>query len=94
MCLHLNGQSLPIAQLGPDFLILRDSFEHPPSNAEITLTVDNHEERWPVHLPQGLRTEQKKTVVTTLSRIAGASSEAKQSIEGASHSRNAAQTSP
>jgi len=63
MRLLLNGCSLPIAQLGPDFLILREPAECPPSKAEITLTVDGKEERWPVRLPEGIQPDHTRIPV-------------------------------
>ncbi|HTG42949.1 MAG TPA: hypothetical protein VK633_00335 [Verrucomicrobiae bacterium] len=54
MRLMLNGWSLPVAQLGPDFLILHEAIEHPPAKAEMSLIVDGHEERWVIRLPKGL----------------------------------------
>lgn len=54
MTLRVNGKLLDIAQMGPDFLILRQTVSHPPSDAEVTLVVDGHEERWNVRLPDGL----------------------------------------
>ena len=54
MHLRLNGRDLPIAQLGPDFLILRQAVAHPPANAEIFMSIDGNERHWPVHLRDGL----------------------------------------
>jgi hypothetical protein len=64
MRLLANGRSYRIAQLGPDFLILRDKVDSPPTEGEITLNVDGHEESWRVHLPDGLTPMQTKTPVT------------------------------
>ena len=55
MRLLLNGWSVPVAQLGPDFLILHEASEHPPADAEMSLTVDGHEERWRIRLPRGFQ---------------------------------------
>jgi hypothetical protein len=33
MRLLLDDKSLPIAQMGPDFIILKETAEHPPSDA-------------------------------------------------------------
>jgi hypothetical protein len=62
--LHLNGCVLPIAQLGPEFLILRAPIDHPPCDAEITLSIDGDESRWSVHLPNGIQVGQKKTPIS------------------------------
>ena len=54
MQLLLNGSTLPIAQLGPDFLILRNPIDHAPADATIVMTVDASERRWTVTLPDGI----------------------------------------
>lgn len=54
MQLLVNGSTLPIAQLGPDFLILRQTAAHPPTEATIVMRVDADEQRWAVRLPDGL----------------------------------------
>jgi hypothetical protein len=52
--LLVNGSVLRVAQLGPDFLILDRSVDHPPGPAEIRMVVDGGEDRWPVFLRSGL----------------------------------------
>jgi hypothetical protein len=54
MRLMLNGMSLPIAQLGPDFLVLDAPVNHPPANASVSLQVDEGERHWDVRLPNGI----------------------------------------
>lgn len=54
MQLLVNGSSLPIAQMGPDFLLLDRSIDHPPDTARIILRIDNNEENWEVRLPDGI----------------------------------------
>jgi hypothetical protein len=54
MHLLLNGCSIPIVQMGPDFLILQSAAEHPPSDATLELCVDANERRWKVRLPNGI----------------------------------------
>ncbi len=61
MELRLNGQVLPIAQLGPDFLILTELFDHPPAEAEIMLAIDGQESRWAVRLVRGIATRERLT---------------------------------
>jgi hypothetical protein len=61
MRLFLNGDSFIIAQMGPDFLILQHPAEHPPARAEVMLSIDGHEKRWPVWLPEGLKPEKIRT---------------------------------
>ena len=65
MQLFVNGHILPIAQLGPDFLILRSPVEHGPCEAQISLSIDGNESSWPVRLDNGIRTDQLKTAIST-----------------------------
>ena len=58
--LYVNGHVLPVAQLGPDFLILRTPVDHPPADAEIRMSIDGDESRWPVRLVNGIAAEQVK----------------------------------
>lgn len=64
MHLLLNGHVLRIAQMGPNFLLLDDTVEHPPANAEIVLSVDGQAERWTVRLPNGLHSGQKHVLIS------------------------------
>jgi len=66
--LYVNGHILPIAQLGPDFLVLRKPIDLSPCEAEIAMSVDGRERRWRVRLPAGIRADQRKTGI---SRSAG-----------------------
>jgi hypothetical protein len=61
MQLLLSGTSLSIAQLAPDFIILDQSAEHPPTEGEILLHIDGNESRWRVFLPEGIQRGQEKT---------------------------------
>ena len=42
-------ERVPWSQLGPDFIILRETLDHPPSEAEITMSIDGREDRWIAH---------------------------------------------
>jgi hypothetical protein len=61
MELRLNGQVLRIAQLGPDFLMLKQPFDHPPTEAEIYLRIDESESSWRVNLVEGISPDRPKT---------------------------------
>jgi len=61
MQLNVNGFVLPIGQLGPDFIILRNPTDHPPTEAEIVMSIDGEERRWHVHLPEGISPERPRT---------------------------------
>lgn len=61
--LHVDGQALSVSHLGPDFLILRTPMDHPPCNAEITMSIDGHESRWTVYLSNGIQVGRCKTAI-------------------------------
>jgi hypothetical protein len=65
MRLILNGMSLPIAQLGPDFLVLDAPVDHPPANASVSLEVDEAERHWDVRLPNGISMDSKRVILAT-----------------------------
>jgi hypothetical protein len=52
--LLIDGGSVPVAQMGPDFLFIDAPFDHPPSEASLILRVDQSERRWDVCLPIGM----------------------------------------
>jgi hypothetical protein len=66
MRLLLNGSSLPVAQMGPDFLILESATEHPPGDATLELCIDANERRWQVRLPNGISSASR---TVTISRV-------------------------
>lgn len=61
MSLHVNGSVLTISHLGPNYLILAEPVEHPPTRAEIAMSVDGQESRWTVDLPAGLSASARRT---------------------------------
>jgi hypothetical protein len=63
--LILNGDSIPVAQLGPGFLLLDAPTDHPPGPASIVLRVDQNERRWNVRLPEGISSRSKRVVIVT-----------------------------
>lgn len=66
MTLRVNGFAVGIAQLAHDFLILEESIDHPPSDAEIELSIDGRIKRWPVSLPNGLSLDTNRTPIAAL----------------------------
>ena len=60
----LSGHSIPVAQLGPDFLLLDAPADHPPGPASIFLRVDQSERRWDVRLPNGISAASKRVAIT------------------------------
>ena len=52
--LLIDGGSIPVAQMGLDFLLIDAPFDHPPGDAKLILQVDQSERRWDVRLPNGI----------------------------------------
>jgi hypothetical protein len=69
MFLRLDGQLLPIVQLGPDFFVLREPIDHPPAEAEIGMWIDGEETRWPLHMRDGLTTASRKSRIARYSLL-------------------------
>jgi hypothetical protein len=59
--LSVNGHVFSVAQLGPGFVVLRDATDHPPTAAEVRLSIDGDETRWPVEVVDGIVAGQRKT---------------------------------
>lgn len=59
----LNGNLLPVAQLGPGFLLLDTPVDHPPTEASIVLRIDASEETWSVRLPDGISVRTKRVAI-------------------------------
>ena len=66
MVLHLGGQDVPLAQMGPDFIILKQALSHEarPVTTSITLTVDGQTEEIPVDFPQGIPAGQRRIALS------------------------------
>ena len=63
MRLLVNGSSIPVIQMGPDFLIVDAPFDHPPDDASVVLQVDQSERRWNVRLPNGISANSKRVAI-------------------------------
>ena len=66
MRLIVNGASIRITQMGPDFLFVESASDHPPGEATIVLQVDASERRWNVHLQNGISAESKRVAIAML----------------------------
>ena len=66
MVLHLGGQDVPLAQMGPDFIILKQALHQTqgPASGSITLTVDGIAEEIPVDFPEGIPAGQRRVSLT------------------------------
>src|SRR5258706_3453181 len=63
MRLIVNGSSISITQMGPDFLFVESTSDHPPGDATIVLQVDDSERQWRVRLPGGIFQDFKRVAV-------------------------------
>ena len=64
MQLFVNGDCLSVAQMGPDFILVDEPFDHPPTDdASLLLRVDDSERRWPVRLPDGISASSKRIAI-------------------------------
>ena len=63
MHLLIEGVSLPVGQLGPDFLLLKAPLDHPPAQATLVVRVDENEHRWQVDLPEGISAATRRVVI-------------------------------
>jgi hypothetical protein len=63
MHLIINGSSVSITHMGPDFLFIEGGDDHPPGQATIVLQVDQTERRWQVHLPDGTSKASKRVAL-------------------------------
>ena len=72
--LRLDGHVVPIAQLGPDFFVVRGPCELSPMEAEIYMRIDDSERSWRVRLVEGVSATRRKTRIVPVAedRVAGA----------------------
>jgi hypothetical protein len=66
MELSVNGFVLSIGQLGPDFLLLDQTVDHPPTQAEVSLSIDGDLSRWTVQLPDGITAGKSRTRIVNV----------------------------
>ena len=63
MRLLVNGGSITVEQVRPDFLLVDSPFDHPPGDASVVLQVDQSERRWNVRLPHGISAGSKRVAI-------------------------------
>ena len=64
MQLLFKGSSIPIAKMGPDYIVVNSASDHLPGDASIVLKVDDNERRWNVHLPDGISAGFKRVALS------------------------------
>ncbi len=60
MRLLVNGRSIGITHMGPDFVLVETPADLPPGEASIMLKVDDSESQWKVRLPEGMSKTSKR----------------------------------
>jgi hypothetical protein len=65
MQLRFNGTSIPIAKMGPDYIVVHSAVDHPPCEAMIEMRVDDSESSWNVRLPKGISAGSKRVALGT-----------------------------
>lgn len=66
LSLLVNGLALPVAQLGPDFVLLHSPVNHVPAAATVVMQVDDNERRWNVQLPKGISAGNKRVQIAAV----------------------------
>lgn len=66
MKLLVNGSSILVVQMGPDFVLVDEGIDHPPADARLVLQVDESERAWNIHLPNGISSGSKRVVISAL----------------------------
>jgi len=67
MRLLLNELSLPVAQMGPDFVLVDAPVDHRPAVATVVMQIDGSERRWNVRLPNGISAQSTRVQIAALS---------------------------
>jgi len=65
--LLLNGDDIPVAQMGPDYLFIDSPVDRQPGEATLVLKVDLNESRWQVWLPDGISAKSEKVAIAAVS---------------------------
>lgn len=66
MLLLIDGVSLRIAQMGPEFIVVDADRAHASGQASVRMRVDDSEREWDVYLPQGIAAGGSQEVTVTL----------------------------
>lgn len=74
MVLHLGAQDVPLAQMGRDFIILKQALPQAAQTMQafITLTVDGETEEIPVDFPQGIPAGQRRVALSEVGEAVAA----------------------
>jgi hypothetical protein len=70
MQLRFNGTAIPIARMGPDYIVVHSTVDYPPCEATIEMSVDGSESRWNVRLPNGISAAAKRVALAAPGSLA------------------------
>jgi hypothetical protein len=56
---------MPVAQLGPGFVLLDTPSDHAPCDARLVMCVDENERSWAVRLPNGISSGSKRVLISS-----------------------------
>lgn len=70
MTLKVGEATVPVGQMGPDFLILREPLDAPPCTGLVVLEIDGVKEEIPVDLPCGSRRGANRVAIAELAEAA------------------------
>lgn len=63
MRLLVNELTVPVVQLGPDFLLVDAPLDLPAGDASVVMQVDQQERRWNVRLPDGSSAASRRVAI-------------------------------
>ncbi len=63
MHLLVDGRTLSVGQLGPDFIILDTAIDHPPAIGRLFFAIDGEVREWDVRLPEGISAGSRRVVI-------------------------------
>lgn len=66
MRLLVAGVTVPVVQLGPDFLLVAAPLDLPAGDASVIMQVDAGERRWNVRLPEGSSVASRRVTIAAL----------------------------
>ncbi len=64
---EINGTSIRITHMGPDFVLVESPTDHPPGDGFLFLRVDDSESQWQVRLPDGISAGSKRVALALAS---------------------------
>ena len=63
MRLLVHGVTVPVVQLGPDFLLVDAPLDLPAGDASVVMQVDAGERHWNVRLPDGISAASRRVAI-------------------------------